>query len=728
MTTHRRRVRHVVQYAQSECGLCCSAMILDYWGSSGAIHQLRKEIDTGRDGLSLGQVARLLRSRGLDVQTYQASVRGLRRLTDPAIIFWEENHVVVLESINDRRAVIVDPSAGRRSVALSDFERSYSGIVLGICPGENFTPLHAKRPPVWRTLLAKVNRELVRAAVGVALMSIALYSVVFAIPLATEKLIGGTFPDLPFGGAAFVAVVVLVPVLIYLLIGGLRALLVAWLSATLGAELMRATFEKLLTLPYRYFATRSQGELMYRLGSLTQVRDAISSQLLAAFLDAGLLIVALTYVFLRAATLGWITLALVVLIVALNAGTYRKVRSLTEREIGETAEASGIQMESLSSIVPVKTSGMLDRFFSSWWTVYRRATELGRKRNAWQGVVGAAVSTVQTFGPFLILVSGLALVSAGYLDLGVVVAAQALASTALGTTTSLSATFMQFVRVHSQVERVGDIILQESDAGIFASDATPGELPPQKLRGDVEVVNLGFSYPGSPTPALRSVSFRVAAGERLAVVGASGSGKSTLGKLLVGLYGADSGLIAVDGTPLRELTERSFREAVAYVPQDVLLSNRTIAGNIDFTAEQPDLEVAARAAAAAQVLHDIQRMPLGLNTEVREMGANMSGGQRQRIALARALARKPSVLVLDEATSALDAETEALVSAELERMACTQIVIAHRLSTVLHADAVLVLDEGEVVQFGNPQELMHEPGRFRELVTLQMATGTPSDV
>ena len=718
--TRRTRVPHVAQYSQSECGLCCAAMVLGHHGRRGVEHRLRADVDTGRDGLSLAAVAALLREHGMEVDTFQATVRGLRRLDLPVIVYWQDRHLVVLERLDDRGATVVDPAVGRRRLSLQEFSEGFSALAIRARPGLGFSPVREPRRRVWPVLLGDLRGVLTRPLTLVTLASLALYSLVLGLPLATERLIDGTFPDLPVQGWLFVAVVVLVPLLTHLAVAAGRASVMAGLTATLGAELMRITFDRLIRLPYRYFATRSQGELMYRLGSLTQVCDAISGQLMGAVLDLGTLAVALVYVFSRSAPLGGVTLGLVVVIATLNVTTFRTLRSLTDREIGETATASGVQMEAISSIVAVRTSGMSGQFFTSWWDAYRRATEIGRRRTLLQGLVAAGVSTLQVFGPFLILVAGLHLVTTGALELGVVVAAQALSATALGTTTSLSATFMQFIRVHSQITRVGDIVLREPDEAVFAAEG-----PDLELSGRLRVEALTFTYPGAVTPALRDVSFQADVGSRIAVVGASGSGKSTLGKVLVGLYAADGGRISVDDVALADLTEESFRRAVAYVPQDVTLSNRTIAENIDFSAGDPDPEVVLRAAAAAQVLPDIQRMPLGFHTEVRELGANLSGGQRQRIAVARALARRPSLLVLDEATSALDAHTEARLTAELERLECTQIVIAHRLSTVRTADTVVVLQDGAVVQCGDPRELMHRPGAFRDLLAHQAAADDP---
>jgi len=708
-----RRVRVVQQFTQSECGICCSAMVLSAYGARNTVAGLRREYETGRDGLGLNDVAALLRARGLEVRSYRAGIDALHRLHGPLIAYWDDSHLVVVERMReDGRVEIVDPGTGRRTVTAEEFAEHYSGIVIHAVPSPGWAPDRSKERNVWGLFLRQTSGMRHPLATAGAL-SLVLYVAVLGVPLATEYAVnqyGSFVRDTP---VALISIVLLVSIVAYYLVSSLRNVLIAKVVSALGSVMMSTTFGTLLRLPYKYFANRSGGELMYRLGSVTAVRDAISGQLTMVVLDLGTLLAVFTYLFLRSALLGGVALALLALMVVIAAIGYRPSRSAVEQEIAETTRASSLQLEALSSIETLKVTGMTRRFLEEWRAVYDRVVQHTARRIIVQGRITSATSSLQTFGPFIVLLVGLALVHAGTLDIGSAVASQALAATALGTVLSLSTAFTQFVLANAQVERLGDVVNQDVDEPVFGDERV-------ELDGAVDVVGLDFSYPGARVPTLVDVDFSALPGERIAIVGSTGSGKSTLGKLLLGLYPVTGGSIAYSGRRLDEITPDSLYDAVGHVPQDIVLSNRTIAENIDFTGGNPDMGLVCAAADIAALTTDVDAMPLGFHTQVREMGGSLSGGQRQRVALARALARRPRILVLDEATSALDAVTEHAITSALREMRCTQIVIAHRLSTIMSADQILVLEHGRVVQRGTHRELVAVEGVYRSLVRTQM--------
>jgi len=239
-------------------------------------------------------------------------------------------------------------------------------------------------------------------------------------------------------------------------------------------------------------------------------------------------------------------------------------------------------------------------------------------------------------------------------------------------------------------------------------------------RGEVEFAAVGFAYPDKE-PALKGVSFRVAAGERVAIVGRSGSGKSTLVSLVPRFYDPPVGGVLIDGVDVREYALRSLRDNVSLVSQDVVLMNGSIRENIAFATAQSDPQAVERAARAAHVLEFAAALPRGLDTEVGDRGVLLSGGQRQRIAIARAILKNAPILILDEATSALDTESERIIQAALEQLMAnrTTLVIAHRLSTVENADRIVVLEQGVLTESGTHAQLMARGGAYAALYRTQ---------
>ena len=255
-----------------------------------------------------------------------------------------------------------------------------------------------------------------------------------------------------------------------------------------------------------------------------------------------------------------------------------------------------------------------------------------------------------------------------------------------------------------------------------ANEQDSGKLQLQKCKGNIEFNDVSFSYPGKDQKALTNVSFDLAAGKTLALVGKSGSGKSTISSLLTRFYLAQEGQILIDGNPIDEIGLRSLRQQFALVSQHVTLFNDSIANNIAYgMADKVSREDILQAAKSAHVMEFVEQLPEGIDTIIGENGLMLSGGQRQRIAIARAILRDAPILILDEATSALDTESERLIQDALEELQSnrTSIVVAHRLSTIENADNIIVMEQGQIVEQGNHQALLDKQGVYAQLHALQ---------
>jgi len=495
-----------------------------------------------------------------------------------------------------------------------------------------------------------------------------------------------------------------------------------WVSLRVIMDLRQQMFSRLLTLPLGYFADNLSGKLISKFTfDVIQIAVAVTYVVTVLVRDSVTIVALLAYLLWLNWQLTLITFVMIPPIAIVVRLFNRRLRGLTRQTQQAMGDVNHVLQESMENQKVVKIFG-------------GQAYEAQRFGAAVNGVRRLLVKEQAAAAANVPIVQLLAAIAVAVVIAQVTLEVQADKTTVGGFVSFIAAMLL----ITAPLKRLTGIAehlqrgLSAAESVFALVDQQPeddrGTVELARARGEVRFDRLTFGYPGAERPALRDINLEIRSGETVALVGQSGSGKTTLANLVPRFFHPGTGRILVDGHDIERIRLASLRANIGLVSQDVTLFNDTVAANIAYggKAGASEAEIVA-AAKAAHAWEFIQALPNGLNTLVGENGVKLSGGQRQRLAIARTLLKNAPILVLDEATSALDSESERQVQAGLEALmrGRTTIVIAHRLSTVMHADRILVIEGGKVAESGRHDELLRKGGRYASFYRLQLRNQEP---
>lgn len=703
------RVPVILQQELVECGAACLAMVLAFHGRWVPLEELRRQCGVSRDGSNAADILRAAREYGLEARGDRREVGELARLAgNPAIVYWNFNHMVVLAGVSARGVHLVDPASGRRVVSHEEFDRSYTGVVLTFDRDDAFVRA-GHRPSVVAGLMTHMTGAWGAFAFVIAMTSLLIVPGVFVpamVKLLVDRVLGGaggisTTPLIAFLGFALV----LNAVMTWLQQAYILRMQ-SFIALSTGASLMHRMFR----LSAVFFARRFTGDLAGRVQSVGRVA-AVLSNVLSTNVVALLCVIAYGLVMLTYSPL-LTAVAVASALLGLGVGIAGwPMRRETSRLLAKAqARMNAVAIHGLQGIESIKACGAERDLFDRWSGAHARLTTLQQRLAGGNAMLGALPPAISALGGHVVLCAAAIQVIQGRFTVGELVAFQALLGAFQAPLRTVLAANAAFPQASGDMTRIEDVFDYEVEPDEPLTVTAP------KLSGRLEFRNVTFGYAPLAPPLIDGLSFVVEPGRRVGLVGRSGSGKSTVIRLACGMYAPWSGQVLLDGVPIGQIDPVVRASSLSLVAQEIFMFSGTLRDNLCLWDTSRTAEALDKATADAAIARTILERPGAYDCEVVEQGANFSGGERQRLEIARALVSDPTLLLLDEATSALDPVTEAAIDARIRQRECACLLVAHRLSTIRDSDEIIVLRRGKAIERGTHDQLMREGGEYADLI------------
>ncbi|MBW4559433.1 MAG: peptidase domain-containing ABC transporter [Trichormus sp. ATA11-4-KO1] len=713
-----RRYPFFEQQSAADCGAACLVMISRYWGKRLSVNRLRDLANINRTGASLRGLTTAAESIGFTTRPVKASLDKLAQQTLPAIAHWEGRHYIVVYEVNKKHVIIGDPAVGQRTLTHDEFKASWTGYALLLQPTALLKETDEASTQFWQLFDLVKPHSKVLLEVFMASVLIQVFGLV--TPLFTQLILDRVVVQRSALTLNAIGLGLLIFGLFSVVINGLRQYLLDHTANRISVALLVGFIKHTFRLPLAFFESRYVGDIISRVQENYKIQRFLTGEALSITLDLLTVFIYVGLMFWYSASMALISLAIIppFFILALVATPF--FRRINREAFNASANENSYLIQSLTGISSIRSMAIEQTVRWHWEELLNQVIKktfagqiISNKMQIFSSIIETLVSTgLLWFGAWLVIQNEL--------TIGQLVAFNMLLGNIIRPFQRLVVLWNQFQEVVISSERINDVLEAEPEEDLHHQ---PRQFLP-RLEGSIIFDNVTFRYhPESDINVLENLSFEIQPEQTVAVVGRSGSGKTTLAKLILGLYLPTDGKVLIDAQDVTSISLRSLRSQIGVVDQDTFLFGGTIRENISIAHPEATLAEIIEAASLAGADEFIKLLPTGYETQIGEGGGMLSGGQRQRLAIARALLGNPRLLLLDEATSHLDAESERIIQNNLKTIlkGRTSLIIAHRLSTVRHADLILVLDRGLLVESGTHDELIARRGHYFYLNQQQLA-------
>lgn len=700
----------------SECGddprLVALAILLRCHGIAAEPDQIRHRMGAARVGVT--EVLRCAKDFGLKARAQRTSWNRLAVTPLPGIAVLRDGGFLILGKVVGDKLLVQRPSSPQPiTMSQAELESIWDGDIILMTRRAALTDLSRRFDIGW--FLGAVHKY--RHLLGEVLIAsfflqvFALISPLFFQVVIDKVLVHRSMSTLDVLVAGLIALTVFETVL-----GTLRVYLFAHTTNRIDVELGARLFRHLMALPIAYFQTRRVGDSVARVRELENIRQFLTSSALTLVIDLVFTVVFLAVMFYYTTPLTLIVLSSFPFYIGISAGAAPLFRRRLDEKFDRGSENQAFLVETVTGVETLKAMAVEPQMQRRWEEQLAAYVTASFRVLSLNNTASQAVQMINKLVVAATLYFGAKLVIGGDLTVGELVAFNMLAGRVSMPVLRLAQIWQDFHQARLSIDRLGDILNTIPEPSF-----NPGRAALPAIRGQVTFEHATFRYRVDGPEVLHDVSFSVEPGQVIGIVGSSGSGKSTVAKLIQRLYVPESGRVLVDGVDLAMVDLTWLRRQIGVVLQENVLFNRSIRENIALADPAMPMDRVIAAASLAGAHDFILELPEGYDTIVGERGSSLSGGQRQRVAIARALIADPRILILDEATSALDYESERAIQQNMKRISSgrTVFVIAHRLSTVRHANRIITIEHGRIVEDGTHDDLIRSNGRYANLHYLQ---------
>lgn len=682
--SNRKPLPMIFQAETNECGLACLAMISSFHGSAVDLNGLRSRLGTAALGTSARQIIDLASRMKFRARALRLDLSDLPGLALPAILHWDMDHYIVLKKMGRNSVVVHDPATGIRKYRRDDLANHFTGIAIEFCPEKNFRRAPGKPSLTLTDLLKGVH--LSSSSVGlVFFLTLLLQLLAVLNPLYLQLVIDQGLVKGDEDLILMLAVLFVFIVFIKTILAHMRGIHLLHFGNRLGFQLVSGVANRLSLMPVRYFERREMGDIVSRFGSLENIRRLVTQEMITVMVDGLFSLITLLLLFLYSPLLGTVVLLAVSCFVLLRMISISPERELRRESLITSAKQQTRFMENIRTMTTARVNAIESIRQNEWESSYTEQINAGFRLESFQLKLGSAQSLIFGMENIATIFLGASAVGGGSLSVGQLMSFILLKQHFIGSVAAMLPKFSEIRMLNLELERVSDVVPANTD------EAAEIRLLPAPCDGDIELVRLGFAYENSERLLLSDLNFRFTGGQMTAITGPSGCGKSTLLKLILGLEKADSGSILIGGKDIRLFNENELRARTSAVLHGDGLLAGDLAYNIHLGVGAVDWDGLEQLSIALGFRTLIEQLPMGYSTEVGELGSVLSAGQVQRILLARALYRKPSLLLLDESLSNLDAEAAIPILDHIRSLQISLLMVTHHSELLGHADAVLQL-------------------------------------